>query len=417
MGILVHPSYQDELVNGVALSFDPTTDWEGRYYVNSQVGEDLVTNPNELSYPEEILLNLVGPPRILGTSNQVPPGRLLMTDAQLDQLRESLTTIHDYFERLYNPGPDEPFAMEIEFKITSDDVLAIKQARPWVFGSAGTVTPPTTNQAPVFTEGASTTRSATETTTAGRNIGAPVTATDPDNDALTYSLGGTNADSFDIVASSGQLQTKLPLDRETKASYSVTVSVSDGKDDEGNPDTTTDSTIAVTILVTEVTEVNKVPVFPSATVTRTISENTPAGVNIGVPVAATDLDNDPLTYSLGGTDAASFDIVASSGQLQTKLPLDRETKASYSVTVSVSDGDPRHGDRHHDHGDDQRHHHHHHYRYRHCHRHRHRHNLIGEQGRRRRPQPRYSNPNADTEPNAYGDTNPYRTAVLRPDCR
>ncbi len=91
---------------------------------------------------------------------------------------------------------------------------------------------------------------------------------------------------------------------------------------------------------TLVTEVNEAPVFPSATATRTIPENTPAGRNIGAPVAATDADNDLLTYSLGGPDAASFDIVASSGQLQTKLPLDRESKASYSVTVSVSDGDP-----------------------------------------------------------------------------
>ena len=87
---------------------------------------------------------------------------------------------------------------------------------------------------------------------------------------------------------------------------------------------------------TLVTEVNEAPVFPSATATRTIPENTPAGRNIGAPVAATDADNDLLTYSLGGPDAASFDIVASSGQLQTKLPLDRETKASYSVTVSVT---------------------------------------------------------------------------------
>ena len=42
----------------------------------------------------------------------------------------------------------------------------------------------------MFTEGASTTRSAAETTTAGVDIGAPVEATDADNDALTYILGG-----------------------------------------------------------------------------------------------------------------------------------------------------------------------------------------------------------------------------------
>ena len=79
------------------------------------------------------------------------------------------------------------------------------------------------------------------------------------------------------MRTSGHLLTKTALEYESKSSYSVTVSVRDSKDDEGNPDTTTDSTLAVTILVTEVTKVNKVPVFPSVTATRTIPENTPAG--------------------------------------------------------------------------------------------------------------------------------------------
>ena len=57
-----------------------------------------------------------------------------MSDDQLDQLRRHLTVIHEHFAVLYNPAPDEPFAMEIEFKITSENILAIKQARPWVFG-------------------------------------------------------------------------------------------------------------------------------------------------------------------------------------------------------------------------------------------------------------------------------------------
>ena len=96
-----------------------------------------------------------------------------MSDAQLTQLRQHLTVIHDHFKGLYNPAADEPFAMEIEFKITSDNVLAIKQARPWVFSDSGTVTPPPTNQAPAFTDGASTTRSVARTATPGVDIGAP----------------------------------------------------------------------------------------------------------------------------------------------------------------------------------------------------------------------------------------------------
>ena len=139
MGVLVHPNYKDELANGVAVSFDPTDPTSGSddwYYVNTQVGEDLVTNPEAHSVPEEILL-YPGGYIVVSTSNLVELGQLLMSDAQLTQLREHLTVIHDHFEGLYNPGPDEPFAMEIEFKITSEDILAIKQARPWVFSGGG----------------------------------------------------------------------------------------------------------------------------------------------------------------------------------------------------------------------------------------------------------------------------------------
>ena len=138
MGVLVHPNYSDELANGVAVSFDPIYGTEGTYYVNTQLGEDLVTNPDAHSVPEEILLDLSGSYTTLVTSNQVAGGQLLMSDAQIGQLRRHLQDIHDHFEGLYNPEPDEPFAMEIEFKITSDDVLSIKQARPWVFGVPNT---------------------------------------------------------------------------------------------------------------------------------------------------------------------------------------------------------------------------------------------------------------------------------------
>ena len=134
MGVLVHPNYSDELANGVAVSFDPIRMRYGNYYVNSQLGEDLVTNPDAHSAPEEILLHQGGEYTVLATSNQMQRGQLLMSDAQMDQLRRHLELIHDEFAKLYGVEADEPFAMEIEFKITSDDILSIKQARPWVFG-------------------------------------------------------------------------------------------------------------------------------------------------------------------------------------------------------------------------------------------------------------------------------------------
>ena len=68
-------------------------------------------------------------------SGQGPPGQRLMSDDQLLLLHDHLFVIHHHFENLYKPESDEPFAMEIEFKITSENILAIKQARPWVFST------------------------------------------------------------------------------------------------------------------------------------------------------------------------------------------------------------------------------------------------------------------------------------------
>ena len=185
------------------------------------------------------------------------------------------------------------------------------------------------NNAPVFTDGTETTRAIAENTASGQDIGTAVAATDTDNDTLTYTLGGDDAASFSIVSTTGQLQTSTALDRETKSSYSVTITANDG-----NTTNNTD-TIDVTI---SVTNVNEAPSFASSTATRSIAENTASGQNIGTAVAATDVDHTSLAYTLGGTDASSFSIVSTSGQLQTSAALDRETKASYSVTVTATDG-------------------------------------------------------------------------------
>ncbi len=146
MGVLVHPNFEDERANGVAVSFDPFFGRPTHYYVNTQLGEDLVTNPEARSVPEELLLSKTGTGDdlfvVLALSNLAPPGELLMSESQLDQLRRHLSTIHDHFQSLYGPAPGERFAMEIEFKITKDDVLSIKQARPWVFGTGVDGEPP-----------------------------------------------------------------------------------------------------------------------------------------------------------------------------------------------------------------------------------------------------------------------------------
>ena len=194
------------------------------------------------------------------------------------------------------------------------------------------------NEAPEF-DAAAATRSIAENSAATTNVGAVITATDPDADAtLTYSLSGTDASSF-TIDSSGQIKVGASptLDYESaKKSYTVNVDVHDSKDAAGNADTANDNTIDVTI---NVTDVNEKPAFTDgASATRSIAENSATDANIGPRVAATDTDTgDTLTYTLGGTDSASFSIVGTSGQLKTKAALNKEADDSYSVTVAVRD--------------------------------------------------------------------------------
>ena len=189
-----------------------------------------------------------------------------------------------------------------------------------------TAAPP--NNPPVFSEGASTTRSVSVSAPAGTSIGRPVTATDADpGSTLTYSLEGTNASGFTINSSTGQLAragVTLPA-----ASFPLTVVATDQLGGRG--------TITVTITLVP----NVAPVFASASAARSVNENVAAGTAVGSPVTATDADNDTLTYTLGGTDAARFAVNSRTGQIAvgSGTTLDYETRTSYTVVVTASDPD------------------------------------------------------------------------------
>jgi hypothetical protein len=136
MGVLVHPNFKGEHANGVAVTDDILYQTEGNYYLNTQVGEDLVTNPDEASIPEEILVDWwrSNDNQLMRTSNRSADGKQLLSADHLEQLRDHLSTIHAKFARQYGKSlQDEDFAMEIEFKVTRSEKLVIKQARPWVY--------------------------------------------------------------------------------------------------------------------------------------------------------------------------------------------------------------------------------------------------------------------------------------------
>ena len=123
----------------------------------------------------------------------------------------------------------------------------------------------------------------------------------------------------------------------TKNTYMVTVTASD---QEG-----LNSSVDVTIEVTDVDEApeimqvpteNQAPVFRSSSTTRSIPEGQSSRRPIGAVVTAID-PGDSLTYTLEGTDAASFSIDRGTGQLRTSASLDHNTKSTYTVIVKATD--------------------------------------------------------------------------------
>ncbi|MGE3164391.1 MAG: PEP/pyruvate-binding domain-containing protein [Planctomycetota bacterium] len=139
MGVVLQPSTSDEHANGVAVTRDAlygTEEQVGvRFYVNAQVGEDLVTNPEQGSTPEELLLAPRNPKndRVIRRSSRTGEGAPLLGAPQLLVLRRALRTVDREFRQLYGITGDQEFAMEVEFKITSTGAVFLKQARPWVF--------------------------------------------------------------------------------------------------------------------------------------------------------------------------------------------------------------------------------------------------------------------------------------------
>ena len=194
-----------------------------------------------------------------------------------------------------------------------------------------------TNNAPVITAGDTATRSLAEnvgaaTTTTAANLGAAFTATDADSgDTLTYSLEGTDKDSFTLDTGTGQLKTKVGVNynHEAKSSYAVTVKVSDG---------TASDTIAVTVSVTDVDEAPSAPDAP--TVTATSGSSTSLDVSWEAPTntGRPDIGSYDLQYRQGTTGSFTAGPADQTGKSATITGLTANT--SYEVQVR---GDQRRG--------------------------------------------------------------------------
>ena len=137
MAVALHPNTDDERANGVAITkniYDPA--WPG-FYINSQLGENLVTNPQQGAVPDEMLVSAIGErgeyeTQFIRHSNLVAAGQRVLDASQVSALVTQLELIQGHFRVVYKRQKDPSFAMDVEFKITREGRLWIKQARPTV---------------------------------------------------------------------------------------------------------------------------------------------------------------------------------------------------------------------------------------------------------------------------------------------
>jgi hypothetical protein len=145
-----------------------------------------------------------------------------------------------------------------------------------------------------------------------------ISATDLDGDSLIFSVSGSEIS----ISGSGVMTFVSSPDYETKSSYSVTVTVSDGV-------ASVTQTININILDVDESAPNQAPTISSSASFSADENQTSIG-----SVVASDADGDSLTYSISGSEIN----ISGTGVLTFSTPPDYETKNSYSATVTVSDG-------------------------------------------------------------------------------
>ena len=184
---------------------------------------------------------------------------------------------------------------------------------------------PPAPESPVFPANGDYDRGIRENLRAGSNVGAPVTATDGNNDRLTYSVA--TSDEFEIVESTGQLRTKAELDHEGREQHFVTVTATD-------PGGLTD-TVSVTITVEDMDET---PVV-SGQSSLEFEEGTSTGTTL-YTYTSTDPDRKGIDLDLSGADGEDFTL--SSGGVLTfnevpnfEEPVDSNRDNRYQVTVEA----------------------------------------------------------------------------------
>jgi pyruvate, water dikinase len=135
MGVLVHRSFPDEDVNGVAITKNLYRQGYKGFIVNAQIGDENVVKPEHgiicdqfICYPNSInnTIDII-------TQSNLNAGKLVMTEKEIQHLANQLELIkRNYFRIDYNSQEYLDAGLDVEFKLEGKERnLYIKQMRPY----------------------------------------------------------------------------------------------------------------------------------------------------------------------------------------------------------------------------------------------------------------------------------------------
>jgi len=135
MGILVHQSFPDENANGVLITQNISDSTIYGHYVNVQIGEVSVTNPENGALPE---IFVIVPGKESGVQvsqiswSSLSPETPILSPDEITELFKLSNQVHGHFSELYEQN-EWSSIFDIEFKfIPPDRKLMIKQVRPYI---------------------------------------------------------------------------------------------------------------------------------------------------------------------------------------------------------------------------------------------------------------------------------------------
>jgi hypothetical protein len=133
MGVAINRAYDDEQVNGVIITENLINPAVPGLYMNAQLGEVSVTNPEGGELPEISALvygdGWIPSQQILQYSS-LSPSHSLLTNSELQLLYDFSHVIQGHFQDLYN---QQDLVLDMEFKLLAPNrKLFFKQVRPYV---------------------------------------------------------------------------------------------------------------------------------------------------------------------------------------------------------------------------------------------------------------------------------------------